>query len=368
MAKFCRNCGNPLNEGAKFCRRCGAQLTMQVQTETQPVLQEEAVHDPHPSADADTFSQALIPYAPASAGMSSFDIGVPGIAGGINGIGEILSPIQTVGSYFGRIAGGIKNFGKNPMALIPVIALSLVWILLFILRRVGIADNIVARFLSWASFGWSTSGRALPGVLGSILGRASVAFCFSSLITGGISFIISGFKRISGKEGFTDEESQGSVSDPIKNMISGSSMGWLLLGAGAGLILNRFIAGSPSFSNVMAMISMALMSVMAFANRGSFIFSLARAVTSRVVNKNKRTADNASLRAVMTGFTAALSLMVLFSAFNSLFGLIFKKAGLLRFFISALPFIGGVVLLIVGIVLVSMKKQNPSESSSVGRR
>ena len=362
MAKFCRNCGNPLNEGAKFCRRCGAQLTMQVQTETQPVLQEEAVHDPHPSADADTFSQALIPYAPASAGMSSFDIGVPGIAGGIDGIGEILSPLQTVRSYFGRIAGGIKNFGKNPMALIPVIALSLVWILLFILRRVGIADNIVARFLSWASFGWSTSGRALPGVLGSILGRASVAFCFSSLITGGISFIISGFKRISGKEGFTDEESQGSVSDPIKNMISGSSMGWLLLGAGAGLILNRFIAGSPSFSNVMAMISMALMSVMAFANRGSFIFSLARAVTSRVVNKNKRTADNASLRAVMTGFTAALSLMVLFSAFNS------KKAGLLRFFISALPFIGGVVLLIVGIVLVSMKKQNPSESSSVGRR
>ena len=61
------------------------------------------------------------------------------------------------------------------------------------------------------------------------------------------------------------------------------SIAWLLTGAGAALIVNRFISGTPFITGLMAVVSAAFLSVQAFGNENGWLFCLARSITARVV-------------------------------------------------------------------------------------
>ncbi|MBQ9429322.1 MAG: zinc-ribbon domain-containing protein [Clostridia bacterium] len=54
MAKFCQNCGAPLNEGAKFCPTCGAGVGAPAPQPQQP--QQPAYQQPQPAYTAPTYA------------------------------------------------------------------------------------------------------------------------------------------------------------------------------------------------------------------------------------------------------------------------------------------------------------------------
>ncbi len=293
--------------------------------------------------------------APTSGGMFSFDIS--GSSGGA--LGEemtVLAPLKALTGILGRIVSGFKNIGKNPMALIPVIVLALMWIVLFILRRVNLGNNIVARFFSWLSYGWSTSNRTLPGVVGTMIGRGTLALGFSSLLTGGISFIKTGIQRLKGGESKNDQiPAQTFKTDGIA---------WALAGLGAALVLNRFIAGAPTWTGAMAVIAAAVMSLEAFGNSHSWLYSVAASLTSRIGANGIRTANNGNIRMLMTAFTAGFSIMILFSGGNSLFGIIVKKAWIFKQIISAAPLVTGIIAMAAGVIMVIVSNKKPAAAGA----
>ena len=281
--------------------------------------------------------------APAGKGLFSYDMD------SINRVGNmsqnIMTPVRSVMSFFPRVISGFKNVGKNPLSLISLILIPLIWIVLLILRRSGNDDNIVVKILSWLTYGGDTGNRSLAGVLGSSFGKGIVALAYSSLFTGGFGRLKSGVKTL-----FSKPAGQSAVSG------KGLSVAWLLMGAGAGLILNRFIAGVPSWSGVMVVISAAFVSLQACGNSSGYLYSVARSFTSRAVTSGGgKTEDKNSIRMLLMGLIAGFVCMIPYSAGNSLISLITQGVG--EGVLSAIPLVAGFVLLIVGMIMVIAGKK-----------
>ena len=418
MAKFCRYCGNQINDNARFCKSCGnslakppvfcgycgkpvsgiakfcnscgrslAQPPVQPQKQTeiqktvqppvqtpivqtaqpqkqpaaqqpvqsQPKVQTQPVQTTQPQVQAKVQQTVNNPVvknavqlsgvidAPAGKGLFSYDMD------SINRVGNmsqnIMTPVRSVMSFFPRVISGFKNVGKNPLSLISLILIPLIWIVLLILRRSGNDDNIVVKILSWLTYGGDTGNRSLAGVLGSSFGKGIVALAYSSLFTGGFGRLKSGVKTL-----FSKPAGQSAVSG------KGLSVAWLLMGAGAGLILNRFIAGVPSWSGVMVVISAAFVSLQACGNSGGYLYSVARSFTSRAVTSGGgKTEDKNSIRMLLMGLIAGFVCMIPYSAGNSLISLITQGVG--EGVLSAIPLVAGFVLLIVGMIMVIAGKK-----------
>lgn len=377
---FCGYCGKPVNENAKFCNSCGRSLAQppvqpqkqpeiqktvqppvqtQTQTQTQPAAQPqkqpEVQQTVQPQVQAKVQQTVNNPVvknavqlsgvidAPAGKGLFSYDMD------SINRVGNmsqnIMTPVRSVMSFFPRVISGFKNVGKNPLSLISLILIPLIWIVLLILRRSGNDDNIVVKILSWLTYGGDTGNRSLAGVLGSSFGKGTVALAYSSLFTGGFGRLKSGVKTL-----FSKPAGQSAVSG--KDL----SVAWLLTGAGAGLILNRFIAGVPSWSGVMVVISAAFVSLQACGNSGGYLYSVARSFTSRAVTSGGgKTEDKNSIRMLLMGLIAGFACMIPYSVGNSLLSLITEGAGAGVF--SAIPLVTGSILLIVGMIMVIAGKK-----------
>ena len=395
---FCRHCGKPVSTGAKFCGTCGnslvaaavipqaqpkttqtvqpyAQPKTQLAIQTQPKKQQMA--QPQPQAKTQQTVQpqsqtknnqavqpqvqsktkqvvkkapvqnamqlAAVVRAPASKGMTSYEMDSINRVGALSQ--NIVNPFRTVMSFFPRVISGFKNIKKRPLSLIAMILIPLIWILLFILRRTGNDDNIIVKILSWLSYGGDAGNRSLLGVTGSVIGRGTVALAYSSLLTGGLGKLKSGVKGLFSKQ-----------SVPGVAQSKGLSMGWLITGTGAGLIMSRFVAGIPSWSGSMAIIATMFVSLQACGNSSGYLYSIARSITSRVINsKGGKTEDKNAIRMLLMGFIASFACMIPYSAGNSIIMLITETEG--EGVLSLLPLITGIVLLIVGMILVLIGKK-----------
>ena len=303
MPKYCSQCGAELRETAMFCPSCGAKTRRKKEEEKRTyfdmgkMILEENVGNSMPDA--------------------------------------IMSPIKTFTSVLSRIESGLANLKRKPLAVMPAILFFVLWLILLICRSVGI-DNPITAFLSFMSYGGDVSDRSLLGVLGSAVGRGTVAMAFASLFTGGLKNLRSGFSKCFPQKGQT----------PIYG-----GMGWFLTGVGSSLIVSRILQGTPVFSRVMAVVSLAIVSVQALGNEKSWMFSMARSVTAIKRPDGIRIADFGAARMIMTGFIAGFALMTVFSAENSFISLFFGDT-----FLSVLPTVVGVILLIVGIIMPKAKR------------
>lgn len=446
MAKFCRYCGNPINDNARFCKSCGNSLakppvfcgycgkpvsgtakfcnscgrslaqppvqpqkqpeiqktvqppvqtpivqtaqpqkqpaaqqpvqpqpkvqTQPVQTQTQtqtqpaaqPQKQPEVQQTVQPQVQAKVQQTVNNPVvknavqlsgvidAPAGKGLFSYDMDS---INRINGVSQdIVSPIRSVMSFFPRAISGIKNIGKNPLSLIALILLPLIWIVLLILRRTGNDDNIFLNILSWLSYGGNVGNRSFVGMIGSTFGRGTVALAYSSLFTGGIRRLGTGVKSLFSRP-----------ADKTAPSGKGLAVAWLLTGIGMGLIINRFLAGVPSWSGVMAVIAAMMVSLQACGNSGGYLYSIARSLTSRVtVSGGAKTEDKNSIRMLLMGLIAGFACMIPYSAGNSLLSLITQGAG--AGVLSAIPLVTGIILLIVGMIMVLAGKKRTNKQTA----
>jgi len=395
-AVFCGNCGNPVSGNAKFCKACGKSLIKpsappqkqpviqqtvqplaqktQMQQPAQPQVQQPAAQTPQPAKQPEnkpavqpntkqniqqTVNSPVVQKAvqlsgvmnaPATKGMFSYEMDS---INRINGVSQdIVSPVRTVMSFFPRVIAGIKNIGKSPLSLIALILLPLIWIVLLNLRLTGNDDNIVVKILSWLSYGGDVGNRTFVGMIGSTLGRGTVALAYSSLFTGGIKRLGTGVKSLFSKP-----------ADKSVSSGKGLSVAWLLTGIGMGLIINRFLAGVPSWSGVMAVIAAMMVSLQACGNSSGYLYSIASSLTSRVtVSGGAKTEDKNSIRMLLMGLIAGFACMIPYSAGNSLLSLITEGAG--AGVLSAIPLVTGIVLLIVGMIMVLAGKKHVNKQTA----
>ena len=138
---------------------------------------------------------------------------------------------------------------------------------------------------------------------------------------------------------------------------------WLLTGIGMGLIINRFLAGVPSWSGVMAVIAAMMVSLQACGNSSGYLYSIARSLTSRVtVSGGAKTEDKNSIRMLLMGLIAGFACMIPYSAGNSLLSLITQGAG--AGVLSAIPLVTGIILLIVGMIMVLAGKKRTNKQTA----
>ena len=387
MARFCRKCGAEINEGVKFCRACGASTGMESAEPNIAGVGQSMVKTGASAASG--ISDAII--ASADAGMSSFDLGNLGsqaagmlagsdITGNLGSVGEginsaaqtILPPMQAFMDIFNRFTSGLKSIKKNPLSLIPIIGLAIVWGFLYLLRIVGVEGNPFTDLISFISYGWGGAGRTLLGALGTSLGMGTVAAAFTSIVSGGIPFFGRGLNMLMGK----NNRMQG-ISKPE------GSIAWLLTGAGAALIVNRFISGTPFITGLMAVVSAAFLSVQAFGNENGWLFCLARSITARVVPvasaqlqggrpgaagyKSMRIADDGAIKSLMKGWIAGFSLTAIYTmGYSVLYEAVKDYSDISP--LGEVPVSIGMLLLIVGIVMVLTKvDKNPRQRSGGNR-
>ena len=143
----------------------------------------------------------------------------------------------------------------------------------------------------------------------------------------------------------------------------GLAVAWLLTGIGMGLIINRFLAGVPSWSGVMAVIAAMMVSLQACGNSSGYLYSIARSLTSRVtVSGGAKTEDKNSIRMLLMGLIAGFACMIPYSAGNSLLSLITQGAG--AGVLSAIPLVTGIILLIVGMIMVLAGKKRTNKQTA----
>ncbi len=351
--KFCRKCGAPRTEGTKFCRKCGYNFGTETAKNTPGVpeaakpegqMLNQAVNQAVNQVKASITEQlADVMDAPANSGIFSFEM--EGMDTVEEVAREVLSPLKAAVDIFPRISSGLKGFFKNPVACIPVIGLSVLWMILGSLRQSGSGGNIFARILSWLSYGGYTGNRSLLGVLGTSVGRGIVALGYSSLLTGGIKKIEEGFSAIKLRP-----------ESNVPSLGKGHFTAWELVGIGAALIINRFIAGAPAWSGVMAVIAAAAVSLQAFGNSNGYLYGIARSVTSTVLPGGGRTEDKNAVRMLMTGFSKGFIGMIVYTVAQALLGIGIGVNG--EAFLSRLPLTVGIILLIIGMIMVRSGKKN----------
>lgn len=206
---------------------------------------------------------------------------------------------------FSVLWGGVKNYfssfkniGKDPKRLIPVIVLSVVWILTMLLPACGVNPGIikVLGFLSFAEAGMSNN---VFRIIGGVIGKGMFATALYTLIN------MIKYRKSATKIPFKDK---------IKQTFSVNldSLWDYLLGAGIASFLFLFMAGRVTSWSFMGGVAATFLTVKNIL-RGGFL--------SRMVQSCCRTfspkAPADAFRGVLRGMTVGFSLTTLLGFLGS---------------------------------------------------
>ncbi len=290
MRKSCKSCGHQIAPGAEFCTFCGARV---MPDEREPA--DAHVQGPDPSGGPLAYLKASIRAEAAS----------------------------------------LKQFLKNPKQWIPVLVLSLFWLILSILPALGV-DFWFLRVLSFLTFAQGGMYGGVWGAVGGVIGKAVFAYFVSALI----------LPLFSGKNPFKNMGKQ------YKNFFSGLAVqslraaAPLVCGIGLALIVFNFLTGDASMVNSMAGIVGFVLAARSLLSKGGFFWGLLLSVASRI-SKGRIPAPLTVSRA-MTGYAAGSAAGVALSAIP----------------VPYLPYLIGAFLLIAGIV-VGIVAKSGKEAAAV---
>ena len=357
MAKFCRYCGSPVQEGANFCRSCGKRLTaaqpkpqqqpqantapqrtntptytvpqstrqaptrqtvrttVQTPAETAGPRETKARQAPaqnptrtasHRAAEA-ARQAAITPKVQNLAAASSageIDLGVfelSGLAGLTEPISKVLSPVSGILHGVGSFFGGIAGIFKKPGALIGTLLLAALW---FVLAQFRGSDSWLVKALSWLTFSEGGFDRSALGAVGGVLGKGTVAAALVSLFNGGLKNAVKGIGALF-------------VGHGERRGLLGILFGILI----GGLVYFAFTGEYASAETAMAGIAGTLLSLEALGGGSGKIWELAQSLTSRAAN-GVRTAVRGKCDGLLTGLTLGFALATVLSALGILEGLL----------------------------------------------
>lgn len=340
----CRNCGYSLKEGAVFCKKCGTKVTEQNYGQTAAVnysqpqqsnIQNEAAHYAQPKQNTiqneaaryvqqaqQQFTQNVQGmvqpmFADASDRAGETAMQLPQLQSALGFADEAKAVLDPFTQFFTGVSGffkGVINVFKDPKALTFSAVLSFVWMILIVMKQLGIG-GVFTNALSWITFAQGGLGDGALGILGGFFGKVVVASGLFALVDGGKD-IGEGMKKWFNC--FNDTPNIGAI----------------LTGAGLSLILYNFFVANAGFGDTMVAITGATLALQAFGSQNGFIFGMARSIMSRKLGSNRipnESKTNAFISGIGLGSALAIPLSLL------PFGYI--------------PCIIGIPIFIVGIVL-----------------
>lgn len=271
--QFCTQCGASISADSKFCTSCGAKVEQPANLEQPPVppQAQPVVPPPAPPAllvapsKAPAISHKAVlaaagqlmgntaPAAPAGGDMV-FNQAMPAMGGIIPGVE--LGPIKYLFGSVGRVLKGITGVFKDKKRGIPVLVISLLWLLLLMLPALGVNTSAL-RYLNFLTFAQGGASGGMLGMTGGLIGKGIFAYFICLFFTGGkpLAGLGRGLKNLFGSFAVKDKKALAS----------------LLAGVGLALISYNFITGTASLQNSMAGIAAFLLSLRALANRGGFL-------------------------------------------------------------------------------------------------
>lgn len=205
--------------------------------------------------------------------------------------GDIFAAINPIKLIFTQVTHLIKRIVsalKDKKTLIPVIVLSVIWIILNVLQqlRINVFPISLLSFLTFAEGGVSNN---IFHIIGGLLGKGIFAYFVSSII-----FPL-----------FKKQNPLNNISTSIKNKISNlknlsSKLTPILIGLSVSLIFYNFLAGHVTPMKSMAAIACGILSLGAIEKSNGFVFRLIQSVLNQIkAIANKRFA----LQDIMTGIS-----------------------------------------------------------------
>lgn len=229
-AQKCAECGAQLKATSKFCPACGKPVVdRQAETAVQTVKHDTEVPKEQINRGIKTIAQTVektILSAPVTPG--EFALG---------SVKMLPSPATIVSGGFKNVLSSFKNFFKTPKAFIPTLAISAVWLILYILKACNITLPMPQLIKTITLYGSGMSTKPLY-LIGGLVGKGVFASAIVSLV-----YTLSG-KRSNSKRGLgeTLKVSFGFTIDTIWSYI---------LGVGLALLLFIFMSGYVSYTDVM---------------------------------------------------------------------------------------------------------------------
>ena len=231
---FCPHCGSKLPAGAKFCGVCGKT------TEAVP---------PTPEFESKKASF----HAPILSGENAF--GQVDVNKSEN---AHLTPGQVISNSFRSLISSLTAFFKDPIKLIPLIILAVLWLTINILQACGV-NFLPINVFSFLSFAEAGMHGGILGALGGIIGKGIFAGAAVSLV------------RL-----FTQKKGEKrSFADIVKGAfgVSPDTLWAYLTGIGAAMLLYLFISGGATRISFMGGIAASFLTARA-ALSGGFLQKL----------------------------------------------------------------------------------------------
>jgi len=304
-AKYCPYCRSAVTDGAKFCRTCGHSLAA---TDPDRKPQRTSVQQPKQTAplmagagkEARRMQTAMMPQVKSMAAAASageFDVGnlaIPGPSDVSDAVTTVLSPVSGIFHGISSFCGGIFAIFRKPSALIGAAALAVLWIILAQFRG---SDSEVVKFLSWLTFSEGGLDRSVPGTVGGVLGKGTVAAALVSLFSGRLKDVFKGIGSL-----FTGHGEKRGIFSIVFGILIG------------GAVYIAF-AGADNASGATAMPGIAgiILSLEALGGSSGKLYELAQNLTSRAVN-GVRTAAKGKCEGLLTGLTIGFALATVLSA------------------------------------------------------
>lgn len=331
---FCTQCGAILMPNSNFCTACGVKVGQSVNSSAPPAppskTPAEAVtfNTPKVKAEISPFtiqkSPSIQPPAPskvkarvssqvtsgvsqllgqsilasATAGEMTFDQNISASGGILPGVE--LGAVKYLLRGMGRALKAIAGVFKDKKRLIPVLAISLLWMVLLVLPALGITSPVLG-WLNFLTFAQGGTGGGLLGMAGGLIGKGIFAYFITVMLLP----IFTGGKPFSG------------IGNGLKIMFKSfvakdkPALASLLLGAGLALICYNIVTGNASLQNSMAGILAFLISLKALANKGGFLRGL---IMSMLQKKGKGPRpDTLRITHIMAGWAAGFALGVFLS-------------------------------------------------------
>jgi hypothetical protein len=282
--KYCINCGGEIDDDAKFCRHCG-----------NPVNNSE---DTSAETKADELSKTVISKItgaiPASAQAGETALGDSfSLAGGLissykGETGKILSPARAIFNTIGSFFKGIAGLFKTPKNLVIILVLLAAWIVLWFLKD---SDSQIVKISSFLTFANVGEGRSIIGAIGSAFGKGTVAAFWVALFSGGIPAM---FRGIGGMFKKTGEK---------------RSIGYLIIGAIVGAALYLAYAGikTSTWGSAMAGIAGAVLAAVVLGRKSGPLYELIQAFSSKAEN-GVRKVRSGKVQSMFSGLSAGFVL------------------------------------------------------------
>ncbi len=263
--KYCRKCGTPAAKEARFCRKCGCPFAEEPK-QTVPKSK-------YSSTGQLPGHSAIIPQV-----KSYEETFAASAAKGEQDLGEIFipEPVNLSGA-----SAKVPAFIKVP-AFTGAALFAVLWFVLALFRG---SDSGIVRILSWITFSEGGFDRSVPGMVGGMLGKGTVAAALISLFTGGLNNLFKGIGALFAGHG----EKRG-----IFSILAGTVFG--------GLACCAFVGKNASADTAMAGIAGALLSLEALGSGSGRLYELARSLTDRKV-KGIRTLMRGRCDGLLTGLT-----------------------------------------------------------------